>query len=655
MIKQNRNLWHQLFRLRGIGWVAIGMVYLICTWNILLYLFFREKFALYEQISLSVLVLFVVTAIVPVFRNCNGRLFISRGLTIAALLMGLLSLFAHRLFSSGYDVNALPKVVRNIYFCFSQIPFLAGNFLIFSGIVIFLLTLHHPKATDLAHGLTLPVMIMSYMKVVSNILGVHPTIYYLNEPMLPGTAVCFFLICLVVFIFREASWFMRIYSGEGSGSAVFRRVLPLIIVVPFVVAWFRIRWERTGVFDSGTGAILVLIIYTCSLVVIVGISASRLNRADKKRKIAEEGLQQSEENLRAILNATQESIFLFDRDARFIDTNHIGLERYGLESRDVLGHYMYEFISLEQNKVRKGYLDQVFASGEAIHFEDERDGIWFEHHFYPCFRDGEVQYVASYSRDITELKKNKEKLEKNAAELSELNAMKDKFFRIIAHDMKNPFNVLIGVTQLLSESIDQYDQDKIKKFISILSGAVKNGYALLENLLEWAKAQMGVINFTPKCLDVEELIDENFSNMSIYAQSKKVRLRKELREKPTIMADRNMMTTVFRNIIENAIKFTGEDGEVTVSAARDERELMVIVKDTGMGIDPENIDKLFRIDIQYTNIGTANERGTGLGLLLCKEFVEKHGGRIWVESSVGEGSEFKFTIPFLPFHSNFVP
>jgi signal transduction histidine kinase len=167
----------------------------------------------------------------------------------------------------------------------------------------------------------------------------------------------------------------------------------------------------------------------------------------------------------------------------------------------------------------------------------------------------------------------------------------------------------------------------------------------LENLLDWAKAQTGNVTYTPEEINIRELVAENLTSMQIYAASKKITLQSEIKDDTLLLVDINMLNTIFRNLVNNALKFTHPGGVVSVKAQKNHHEMVLSVKDSGMGIQKNDIDKLFRIDVKYTNTGTAQERGTGLGLILCKEFVEKHGGKIWVESEHTKGSEFKFTIP----------
>jgi len=246
-------------------------------------------------------------------------------------------------------------------------------------------------------------------------------------------------------------------------------------------------------------------------------------------------------------------------------------------------------------------------------------------------------------------KEAEEALRKKNAELVEINATKDKFFKIIAHDMKNPFISLLGASELLYENAHKYDSDKITKLTKILNDSAKSGYDMLLNLLEWSRSQAGSMIFQLEKINLKELINKNLSNLTEYASSKKINLNIDIASDMQVYADKNMLNTILRNLINNALKFTPKGGDVTVSTKNKNGSIIILVKDTGIGIDKSDFDKLFRTDIKFSKPGTELEGGTGLGLLLCKEFVEKHGGKIWAESdpegkSGEKGSTFYFSL-----------
>lgn len=230
-------------------------------------------------------------------------------------------------------------------------------------------------------------------------------------------------------------------------------------------------------------------------------------------------------------------------------------------------------------------------------------------------------------------------------ELQKLNATKDKFFSIIAHDLRNPFNVILGYSKLLGTLVLQNNQVQILKYINMLQNAAQNAYKLLENLLEWSRAQTGSIEFAPHQFNICDSIDESIKICKQLATNKNITINYNSPGSCIVYADSNMINTVIRNLITNAIKFTHKGGSILISCSFNNYSTIVSVLDTGIGMDEKTKDKLFKINEKVSVPGTEQERGTGLGLLLSKEFVEKHGGIIWVETEPDKGSNFKFTIP----------
>lgn len=238
------------------------------------------------------------------------------------------------------------------------------------------------------------------------------------------------------------------------------------------------------------------------------------------------------------------------------------------------------------------------------------------------------------------------KLEEQKQELMELNATKDKFLTIIAHDIKNPLGVIIGTSNLLFSQFDKFDKDKLRELVFNINDSANRLDKLLENLLYWSWSQTGRMECNPKEMDFYHLTQMAISFFGHTAENKDIEINPEVPENMMVFADLEMVKTILRNLISNAIKFTHRGGEIKIAARqKDEDFVEVSVMDNGVGISEDVVKKLFRFDIHYSSRGTQKEKGTGLGLLLCKEFVESHGGEIWVESEKGEGSAFKFTLP----------
>jgi two-component system sensor histidine kinase/response regulator len=254
--------------------------------------------------------------------------------------------------------------------------------------------------------------------------------------------------------------------------------------------------------------------------------------------------------------------------------------------------------------------------------------------------------IIRQNMELRELNANLEKkVELRTRELKELNATKDKFFSIIAHDLKNPFNTLLGFSELLITNINEYDRGRIQEFINIIFQTSKNAYLLLENLLEWSRSQTGRLEMTPSDIEITALVDDNIDLIYNNASNKKLELNNRIDKKVKAYADSNMIHTIIRNLLSNAIKYTAQGGKIEITSKTEDNYVEVTVSDTGVGIKKENIGKLFRIDENFSTKGTNDETGTGLGLILCKEFVKKNGGDIWVTSTPGKGSSFTFKLP----------
>ena len=246
---------------------------------------------------------------------------------------------------------------------------------------------------------------------------------------------------------------------------------------------------------------------------------------------------------------------------------------------------------------------------------------------------------------------HKELQDKNA-QLAELNASKDKWFSIIAHDLRTPFTALIVLTETVLEYLDEYSKEELRENMRKIKRSSEAMSALLENLLAWSRLQRGVMEYAPEYLNCVEFIVENLELFASKAEQKGIALRNNLDEELLVYADYHMTNTVIRNLASNALKFTPSGGMVAIAARHQGRMVEFSITDTGTGISAEDLPKLFRLDAQYTNIGTAGERGTGLGLKLCKDLIEKQDGQIWAESELGKGTTFRFTLPRHPLQPN---
>ena len=298
----------------------------------------------------------------------------------------------------------------------------------------------------------------------------------------------------------------------------------------------------------------------------------------------------------------------------------------------------------ESEKVNKALLDLInFEKAYKLEYEiiskdkQEHKTIWSIAEIEKDNAGNNIG-IAGVIQDITERKKTEYLLK-------EANDTKDKFFNIIAHDLRSPFNSMLGFSKMLDDKFEKYDTEKKKKFINIINQGLQGTYKLLENLLTWSRSQRGTIDFNPEKLNLHLLAEETSGLLHQSTESKSINLKNKIADNIYVNADKDMLSTIIRNLISNAIKFTQKGGDISIDAKSKQQFIEITVKDNGIGIPKEIQSKLFDIGENTSTQGTENESGTGLGLILCKEFVEKHGGKIWVESEVGKGSDFKFTIP----------
>ena len=261
-------------------------------------------------------------------------------------------------------------------------------------------------------------------------------------------------------------------------------------------------------------------------------------------------------------------------------------------------------------------------------------------------KNGNPLIVTGVLRDITDRKLAEDEIKRKNEELQLVNAEKDKFFSIIAHDLKSPFNSFLGFTKMLEEDLPTMTLEQIQKIADSMRKSAINLYNLLENLLEWSLMQRGITTFDPASFLLMPKISESIGSILQSAAKKEIEISYYIHDELVVFADEKMLGSILRNLSSNAVKFTPRGGKVTFTAKpSSNRSVEISVQDTGIGMNQEMVENLFKLDIDTSRKGTENERSTGLGLIICKEFIEKHGGKLWVESEEGKGSTFYFTLP----------
>jgi len=379
-----------------------------------------------------------------------------------------------------------------------------------------------------------------------------------------------------------------------------------------------------------------------------------------ERKIQEQKLQEKTNELieksnllSQIIETIPNPIFVKDKDLKYTIFNKAFSENViGKPSNEIVGKTVFDVSPL--NLAEKYFNSDEKFRLDGINYQDYEtkvlfsDNILHEILFYKAsLKNNQNNFagLVGVMLDISELKKKELQLEIQNQELAKLNNDKDRFIRILAHDLKNPFNSLLGFSELLLKNLRKYDIEKIESQIKIIHKTTHQTYELLEQILLWAKSQSGKLTLELQKIDFANEINEIINTLKNQANEKSIRLNSIETEKINFNADVNMFKTVMRNLISNAIKFTNQNGQINIYAEKNHTNTIITVSDNGIGIDKNVLPKLWEFSDNYSTEGTNKEKGTGFGLTLCKELIEKHGGTIWVESEVGKGSDFKFTLP----------
>jgi len=369
------------------------------------------------------------------------------------------------------------------------------------------------------------------------------------------------------------------------------------------------------------------------------------------RKQWEKALKESEARFKQLIKNSFDMIILIDSE---------GVQHFISESCEkILGFKPEELIGIsviekmihpqDQELARKGLLDIIDnkASGGTQYRHLHKNGTWVNLEAYGNNQldNPDIKSIILNVRDVTERKQAVQIIKENELKLRELNATKDKLFSIIAHDLRSPFTGILGLSGLLIENIKDLEIEEFEKYLGAINSSAQNTLVLLENLLNWAKPQSGRIAFQPQQLILASIISESIELSQAVAMEKGISLAHKEADDMEAYADKEMLKIVLRNLISNAIKFSKSGGNISILSKKEQNQVEIAVSDNGVGMSEETISKLFSIETNHTTMGTADEKGSGLGLILCKELLEKQGGKIWVESELGKGSIFKFSLP----------
>ncbi len=401
-------------------------------------------------------------------------------------------------------------------------------------------------------------------------------------------------------------------------------------------------WEIAAIPEKGWPTYLeldkVLLILLLVSSFIISILIWLIGRAVAK-------IRRNEQELNAIFRSMNSLIIEFNQEGRYIKIPPLNKYLLVRPREELINKTIFDILPEDLAKKTHNAIIDCLKTKKLVEFEYnlqiENKTIWFAARLSWKSENS----VIFHAFDITEQKSAREEIIINSEKLKALNATKDKFFSIIAHDLKSPFSSILGFSDLIVEKVKEEDYEGVEKYADIIQQSSNRAMDLLMNLMEWSQSQSGRMEYNPEYFELVNLIKDTELILSGALEQKSLSLSKILPSNAPVFADKKMISTVLRNLISNAIKFTNQGGKISISLEEKIYEIIVAVSDTGVGISKANSEKLFKIEHSYSTPGTKNEEGTGLGLILCKEFVEKQGGKIWVESEEAKGSTVYFTIP----------
>ena len=383
---------------------------------------------------------------------------------------------------------------------------------------------------------------------------------------------------------------------------------------------------------------------------IIGFIGIQRDITEQKKK--QESLRESEQKFNEIITNLDEAYYRCTLDGLLLEHNPAFKKIFGFDTnQDMEGVNIPDFwINPKQRLI---YLDMIMNNGFAKNYlvdiktrSGKKSIVMVNSHLVKD-ENGEVVGIEGTFADVTEQKLAEEEIKRRNEELHLVNAEKDKFYSIIAHDLRSPFTSFLGLTQIMAEDLPTMTQDQIHKSALMMRKSATNLYSLLENLLEWSQMQQGVATVEPEPLLIIPKISGSLVLYLDAFKNKKIDISYDIPEDLTVFADGNMFESIIRNLVFNAIKFTPQEGRIAITAkSSDNNWVEISVKDSGIGMNQEMVANLFQVDTNTSRKGTNNEPSTGFGLIICKDFIEKHGGKIWVESEEGKGSTFYFTIPY---------
>lgn len=364
-----------------------------------------------------------------------------------------------------------------------------------------------------------------------------------------------------------------------------------------------------------------------------------------KRKSIEELLRNSEEKYRLLADNMLDLVALHNPEGAYLYVSPSFTKTLGFSANELVGQDLYQLFhpediaSFRQESHNKALRGEEISNIEFRIRKKNGEYIWLSTNTKPITDEaGNVIMLQTISRDVTQHRMTLQRLE-------ELNEQKNRLFSIIAHDLRSPVSSCIGLVNIINMEIGNKPAGDLKDYVDKLDKSLTSLRDLLDELLLWSRSQFGKVMYEPKTIPLKQQVERSVPSYAEIAKTKGITILIDIPESLSVYADQNMLDTIIRNLITNGIKFSHPGGKIRVSAKQENRFATISVADNGVGISKEDKDKIFSKTFAYTTRGTQGEKGSGLGLYLCKDFVEKHGGQIWVESETGKGSTFTFTLP----------
>lgn len=603
---------------------------------------YSEKYIPVAPLNLLIL---VILTIILLFQLKSGK---PPSSTVLLLLVGSFSLFIFLNYFFGFAGDIEGAIVKNPKKIGSAIighmsP-ISSLLYVFSSFGIYGVRKDIPRPVKyIGTSFSLLIFIVSFILLIGYLYQA-PLLYgsKIIPVSLPGS-LCICLLSITLLRAYDADYLPYKLSKQNKITRLLlRSLLPIVVVIIILQGYLDTVLSFNDINPPLTGALILLLVLGVTAIIVYRVSAVIGNQLHA----AEKALADSEENFRSIMENSADAIFITNKTGNYIYSNKAATDILGYSSEEIRLKTIADISPPDKIEEYFEVFKQVLEGGNKVLTEIEllkKDGKYISTDLnVVLLPDGRVY---GSCRDITARKNTEAALRENEKQLIKLNADKDIFISILGHDLKSPFNTLLGLSDALIGDLKNLSISEIEEHLKLIYKTAWNTYNLLENLLNWTRTQSGKIPFSPKYYSFGEVCRNNVELLKAGANAKGITIDYDYPVNLKVNADIDMLNTIIRNLVSNAIKFTNRDGVINITAVESDTDVTISVSDNGVGIEPDNLSKLFDISQTLSTTGTEEESGTGLGLLLCREFVEKHGGKIWVESESFKGSTFSFNLP----------